>query len=130
MITKHFVLKFNHGVEIGANLAYIGHWNRTKDEKIFNIAIDEEKHQIHLEDILKNFNETPSKIIDVIFSFIGQVIMVLCAICPIWSLNLVARTMEMFAIYNYGKLALKYPEYKELFLEMQKTEELHKEYFK
>lgn len=26
---NHFMLKFNHGVEIGARLAYIGHFKRT-----------------------------------------------------------------------------------------------------
>lgn len=127
---KHFLLKFNHGVEIGANLAYIGHWQRTNDKKIYSICIDEVQHQLHLESILEDFDEVPSRVIDFIFRAIGHSIMFLCAFCPIWSLNLVARSMEIFAVYNYSKLAKKYPKYETLFLEMAKTEQEHKEYFK
>jgi rubrerythrin len=127
---KHFLLKFNHGVEIGARLAYLGHYDRVGHEKIKSIAYDELRHKLQLEDVLKHFGEEANPIIDAIFWTIGHTIKWLCRYCPRWSLDLVARSMEMFAIFNYTKLADLYPEWKVTFLHMANAEKDHEEYFR
>ena len=38
---KHFLLKFNHGVEIGAYLAYIGHFKRTNEARMVGTETNE-----------------------------------------------------------------------------------------
>lgn len=127
---KHFLLKFNHGVEIGARLAYLGHYERTKLEKIKSIAYDELIHKNQLVMVLKHYNEEPNPIIDAIFWSIGNIIGWLCKYCPKWSLNLVARSMELFAIFNYRKLADQYPVWQMTFLRMAISEKDHEEYFR
>jgi rubrerythrin len=127
---KHFFLKFNHGVEIGARLAYIGHFERTKDPKIQHIIYDEEMHKIQLEIILSEYGEVPSKLIDGAFTFIGSTIRRSCKHCPIWSLDLVARLMEGFAVVNYVRLSKLYPKHRDTFGFMAMVEENHGRYFR
>lgn len=126
---KHFLLKFNHGVEIGATLAYVGHYFRTLDDKVWEIAMEEIDHKMRVENILHQLGEEPSKPIDAFFSLVGISIKSLCKICPVWSLNLVARAMEIFAVFNYTKLSKLYPEYEPVFLDMAAAEKRHGEYF-
>lgn len=127
---KHFLLKFNHGVEIGANLAYLGHYRRTKDYRVLQIANDEVEHREAVAHLLSSFNEKPNKFIDNAFKVIGNAIFWACQISPNFALNIVARTMEAFAIFNYNNLAKKYPAHSELLLKMADKELEHKEYFK
>lgn len=127
---KHFLLKFNHGVEIGARLAYIGHFKRTKDSKINFIAYDELRHRHHLEQILKYYDQEPNPIIDAIFWSIGGCIGWACQYSPLWSLNWVARIMELFAISNYVKLATVYPAWNLTLYSMAANEKDHEEYFR
>ena len=126
---KHFAIKFNHGVEIGARLAYLGHYRRTGDLKISQIAAEELAHQLVLEKILNSYGHEPSVVIDFIFTVIGHTVGFLCRFCPIWSLNLVARTMEVFAIMNYDDLSEIYEDWEEVFMDMAETEEQHYLYF-
>lgn len=129
---NHFLLKFNHGVEIGANLAYLGHYRRTLDPKVKEIAEDEVEHKLRLEFVMDQYGVKPSKLIDGSFLVIGTCIYWSCQISPKFALNFVARTMELFAIYNYSKLAYKYSRhgYGYLFREMADKEREHEEYFK
>ena len=127
---KHFYIKFNHGVEIGARLAYIGHYQRTKDKKILAIANDELTHQTILAMLLKRYDNKPSKVIDTFFYMVGSSISFLCQIFPKPLLNLVAASMEVFAVFSYSYLAKKYPEYNVTFLKMARKELEHKAYFK
>jgi rubrerythrin len=127
---KHFYLKFNHGVEIGARLAYLGHYKRTKDRNVLNIANEELVHQQTLKKILRFHGELPSKPIDVAFSLIGNTVSLLCRISPRFMLNFVASTLETFAIFSYGYLAVVYPIFRENFLLMAKAERQHERYFK
>lgn len=127
---KHFYIKFNHGVEIGARLAYVGHHQRTKDKKILAIANDELTHQTVLAMILKRYNDSPSRIIDSFFYLVGSSISFLCQISPKPLLNFVAASMEVFAIFSYTYLAKKYPEYNTTFTKMALKELDHKKYFK
>lgn len=127
---KHFLLKFNHGVEIGARLAYLGHYERTKLNKVMSIATDELQHRITLLAILRNFGDDRSKTIDFVFTLIGNVIKFSCKFCPMWSLNLVARSMELFAVFNYKKLAVTYPQFKDKFTKMAHSEMDHERYFR
>lgn len=127
---KYFWLKFNYGVEIGARLAYIGHYKRTKDPKISEIIEDEKDHQFNLFFMLWSKKQRPSIIINLFFTIIGNIIQYLCKICPIWSLNFVARTMEIFAIHNYKKLSKKYwVDWGSQFNQMAEVEEKHRKYF-
>jgi rubrerythrin len=127
---KHFLLKFNHGVEIGAYLAYVGHASRTKSSKVWSISRDELYHREGLKFILDELGEKPSPWIDRSFTLIGKTIKWLCRFSPLWSLDLIARSMELFAIFNYNKLAIKYPQYAETFEDMAKSEQDHEEYFR
>jgi len=127
---SHFLLKFNHGVEIGARLAYLGHWRRTYNAQILRIADDEESHRLILEQMLRYHKTESNKIIDNIFRLIGSSVALACKIFPLWSLNLVARSLEMFAVFSYERLATTYPEFKEIFLKMAKAEKRHELYFK
>lgn len=127
---NHFVLKFNHGVEIGAHLAYMGHYRATGDRNVYDIAQEETLHKMTIESILDRYGQKPSKLIDSMFTLIGNVIYWLCQISPNSLLNFVARSLELFAVFSYKKLAIKYPVYRELFNNMAKTELVHEEYFK
>jgi rubrerythrin len=126
---KHFFLKFNYGVEIGAFLAYRGHYRRTKDPRIKEIAIDEIEHKSNLFNMLYVLNEKPSEIINLIFTVVGTFIEKACLVSPVWMLNFVARSMEVFAIFNYRRLSKVYPEFQSTLLEMAEAEERHKLYF-
>lgn len=127
---KHFLLKFNHGVEIGAYLAYVGHARRTKSRKVHDISLDELRHRGELKRILNELGHAPNPFINGCFTLVGKMIQTLCKFSPLWSLDLVARTMEMFAIFNYEKLAKKYPKYGFEFRRMAKAEKDHEEYFR
>lgn len=126
---KHFLLKFNHGVEIGANLAYLGHYRRTLDQKVLDIAQDEVEHMKILENILSSYGEKNSAIIDCLFSIVGYSIYWACQISPKFALNFVASSMEIFAIGNYGYLSIVYPDLSATFQEMAKKEFEHRKYF-
>lgn len=129
-MVKHFLLKFNHGVELGAYMAYWGHHMRTQDPMIHQIMMDELNHRHQLEFFLKLEGELPNERIDLIFYIIGSGIKYLCEYAPLWSLNYVARIMEMFAIFNYKKLAKVYPQHEFIFDHMANTEYEHAMYFK
>lgn len=126
---KYFLIKFTYGVEIGARLAYLGHYNRTKDENIKKIADDELEHQFKLLEILEYYKTKPSNNINYFFFIVGSFIKFLCKYSPLFLLNFVARSMEIFAIYNYDHLAKQYPEFSEQFKSMEQVELKHKIYF-
>lgn len=124
------MLKFTHGVEIGAHQAYIGHYVRTGDVNVFQIACDEVVHRWTVRFILARLGEEPSPIIDGSFRFISGIIRRLCAISPIFLLNIVARLLEVFAVISYDKLAQMYPEWRNELIEMAVKEDEHRLYFK
>lgn len=129
-MVKHFLLKFNHGVEIGAYLAYVGHFKRTGELGIHKIIQDELDHRYKLRTVLQHHGETPNQIINFCFTVIGFSIQFLCKFMPIWSLDFVARIMELFAIVNYNNLKNMYPQYYPMWAEMANCEERHGHYFK
>jgi rubrerythrin len=126
---KHFLLKFNHGVEIGARLAYLGHFQATGDIEIMKIADDEMEHRSILFVILMHYREKPSPLIDGFFTFVGTAIMRSCPYSPRWALDFIARSMELFAVVNYSALAIKYPLWNKVFNQMSEKEDEHKRYF-
>lgn len=126
---KHFWLKFNHGVEIGARLAYIGHFKRTGEAGIHHIIQEERGHQEDLETVLAENGSAPNYFIDLAFVIIGSTIQFLCKFMPLWSLDFVAKLMEHFAVYNYRKLGKLYPEYGQMWEDMAAAEERHAVYF-
>lgn len=126
---KHFFLKFNHGVEIGANLAYLGHYRRTRDPRVLEIAIEEEAHKELLNEILDIYGEKSSRVIDFIFTCIGNTVGFFCRFSPIFMLDFVARTMETFAIFNYAYLSTLYPNFENLLIQMARAEMDHEAYF-
>lgn len=123
-------LKINHAIEIGAAEAYRGHYKRTGDIKIFQIHLEELRHKAIIKTILANYNETSYKILDGIFYCIGYAVSFLCQIAPVWSLNLVARGLELFAVFSYRNLAKEFPIYTIEFEEMAESENNHYDYFK
>lgn len=127
---KHFLLKFNYGVELGAFLAYSGHYERTKEQKIQEIAAKELEHMAILGRMIEELAEEPSWVVLSFFGAIGGLIKSLCRYCPIWSLDLVARIMEAFAVFNYKKLAKIYPAWYNTFTQMAEEEEAHEQHFK
>ena len=127
---KHWGLKFNHGVEIGARLAYLGHYKVTGNKKILAIANEELKHREFLEKTLRTRLSNTNKSIDMMFTIIGTMIQKLCYISPKWSLNLIARVLEMVAVISYTKLATKYPDIEQKLLQMANNEAEHERYFK
>lgn len=122
-------IKFNHGVEIGARLAYLGHYRATKDKNVLKIANDELDHRTDLLLILQECGTQPSDIIDGVFTLIGTGVYWACQVSPRWALNRVATLLEVFAIFSYRKLAKWYPQYKTTFLMMATTEDEHRRYF-
>lgn len=127
---KHLGLKFNHGVEIGAHLAYVGHYKRTGDKYIRLIASEEVNHMGEIRNMLAELNEKPIFFIDESFRNIGGIIQWMCNFCPLWSLNLVAQTLEIFAVFNYRRLAKIYPQFNERLNKMADSEDEHKEFFR
>lgn len=127
---NHFLLKFNYGVEIGAQLAYLGHYAATGDKQILKIAQEEQDHKDELYKILTGYEEAPSPFINMFFWLIGTSIRYACRISPKSLLNFVAQSMEIFAIFSYKMLAKKYPEFSCVFLSMSEAEERHRIYFK
>lgn len=127
---KHFYLKFTHGVEIGAKLAYFGHYERTKDRNVLDIAYKEEEHRNAVETMLRHYGEEPSRVIDQVFGAIGNTIGLLCLISPRFMLNFVASSMETFAVFSYGYLAVIYPDFRENLTQMALEEQKHEQYFK
>jgi rubrerythrin len=127
---NHFLLKFNHGVEIGARLAYLGHYKRTKDQGILAIADEELEHREALVQILKYYGEDTCKPIDSAFTAIGNTIHALCQVSPIFMLNFVARSMELFAVVNYSYLSKTYSDFPYTFAHMARAEQRHKQYFR
>jgi rubrerythrin len=127
---KLWMLKFTHGVEVGAHLAYVGHYARTNDRKVESIAKDELHHQALLKKILKSYNSEPDALIDFIFYLIGSTVRYLCYISPEFMLNKVAMLLELFAVFSYDKLAQEFPDFEELLKSMEKTEQEHVDYFR
>lgn len=127
---KHFMLKFNHGIEIGAALAYMGHFKRTQDLVIDGIIKDEIEHRSNIKQILIKLNEKPSPIIDNIFNIVGNTIKFSCNYSPVFLLDIIASLMESFAIFNYRQLSKEYPEFKDLLSGMADKEDEHRKYFK
>jgi hypothetical protein len=125
----HFAIKFNHGVEIGARLAYLGHYERTHDRRILEIADEEACHRRVLRRILTSHADEPSKVIDGIFWCIGKSIGWFCRYAPLWSLNLVAKILEAVAVFSYSRLAKKYAFYQLEFELMAAAEKKHQEFF-
>ena len=127
---KWWKVKFTYSVELGASLAYKGHFKRTGDCNIRNIFQDELDHRSFLGCLMFENGQEPNKIIDAIFLAIGTIVSVLCIISPLFLLNKIAYLLEIFAIYSYYDLAKEFPVYETQFLVMAMTEERHRDYFK
>ena len=129
MISNVAKLKFNHGVEIGASWAYLGHYLRTRDINILKIHHEENDHRSKLDCILFEMGERPNKYIDRFFTFIGKSIYYMCRYSPTFTLDIVASIMEKFAVFSYKSLSKTMPQHKQLFLEMAETEQKHDDFF-
>lgn len=126
---KHALLKFNHGVEIGAYLAYVGHFKRTNDPKVQVIANEELEHREELRLTLKYYGEVPNPVIDRFFTIVGTCIQIACKFSPRFMLNFVATSMELFAVVNYSYLSVLYNDFHYSFKRMAETEMQHQKYF-
>lgn len=126
---KLWMIKFTHGVEVGARLAYLGHFRRTQKLEVLRISEDEYNHQLLLKHILKELGTKPSFFIDLGFSIVGNIIKYLCLISPEVLLNKVATILEKFAVFSYDRLAIEFPQYADTFHDMEALEQEHVEYF-
>ncbi|HVN97777.1 MAG TPA: hypothetical protein VMT62_15210, partial [Syntrophorhabdaceae bacterium] len=115
---KHLLLKFNYGVEIGAMLAYMGHYEATHDAKILGIANDEYEHQEIIKFILKGYGTKPFFLFNWFFYAVGNLIRLACRVSPRFLMNFIARSMEIFAVFNYRRLAKMYPEHRHILEDM------------
>ena len=126
---RHILLRFTHAVEIGAYLAYTGHFKRTGEAGIYKIMTEEKEHREMIVTILTHHNREPFILFDLFFFIVGTTIQQLCRIAPVRCLDFVARIMEMFAVVSYNALAQLYPNYSNTFHQMADTEGRHESYF-
>lgn len=124
-----FLLKLAYAIEIGAYLAYVGHYHKSRNLKVKLIAMEELRHMIYLKQILLDFNTYPSFCLSLGFFAIGSVIRHLCKITPLRLLNLVAGSLEILNVINYNYLSKLFPGYESTFAEMAAAEKNHEEYF-
>lgn len=124
------ILKFCFAVEIGAYLAYVGHYKASNDRKIKSIMRDELTHMVNIKRVLSSMGQKPTVIFNLPFLCIGHIIRVTCSITPKPLLDFVARIMEKFNVVSYDYMAKSFPEHKEIFLEMSQNELDHEIYFK
>ena len=123
------MLQFTHGVEIGAHLAYVGHYKRTNDSRVGSILEDELEHQLIIKSILKHHGRKTIFMIDLLFYMVGKMVGYMCRFSPIFMLNKIAMLLELFAVVSYKQLAKEFPLYVNTFLEMEETEQEHADYF-
>jgi demethoxyubiquinone hydroxylase (CLK1/Coq7/Cat5 family) len=125
----NILLKFCYAVEIGAYLAYVGHYKVTSDKQVKLISKDELGHMVQLQRIMTQRNTNPSFLFNVIFYVLGKCIQKTCLITPRFLLNKVAKVMELFNIFSYSRMAKLLPEYSSVFQEMELNETQHSNYF-
>lgn len=122
-------LKFCYAVEIGAYLAYKGHYAKSKDPYIKTIMGNELSHMINVKTILASYSSKPLWIFNLFFLLLGHTIRLLCKVSPVSLLDYVAQVMEVFNVVNYKYLANKFPSYSCLLLRMSTNEKYHNVYF-
>ena len=131
-------LQFAHAAEIAAYHAYEGHWrsvtNKTEQDYIKKIQLDELDHIHTLERILSSLYAGPYKPLDFCGKVIGELIGFACYYSG-WRLPmLVAGLMEKIGTASYKDIAIEAADQGKLVLamklmEMAKVEEDHEEYF-
>lgn len=126
---KWIFLRFCYAVEIGAYLAYVGHYKKSKDSVVKKIKRQELEHMVHIKTILRDANKKPYMPFNIFFFLIGSTIKYLCAISPLLILDGIAQIMEVFNIISYDILVNRFPEYKGIFNKMEKQESEHEKYF-
>lgn len=126
---RHLLLKFCYGVEIGAHLAYVGHYGATKDIQVRRIANEELRHMIEIKRVLNKYDQKPNLLFNAVFKAVGTSIKYLCYVSPDILLDYVAQIMEKFAIFSYSLMAELYPEHANIFLNMENNERIHELYF-
>ena len=127
---KIFMLKLAFAIEIGAYLAYVGHFNVSQDPEVKRIAKEELRHMVYLKWMLAYYKSEPSLILNAGFLIIGTTIKYMCYLTPKFLLDYVACIMEKMNVYNYGKMSKVFPHFYLTFIEMQESEEEHERYFK
>lgn len=127
---KYLFLQFCYAVEIGAHLAYVGHYRRSGDPEIRRIANDELRHMVFLKKILALYGKKPLPVFNAAFFLIGNVIQRFCYVSPLFLLDSVARIMEKFALFSYNTASDLFPQHNVGFDDMYAQEAEHEEYFK
>jgi rubrerythrin len=125
---KFIFLRFCYGVEIGAYLAYVGHYEASGDRFIKSIKRDELRHMVMIKRVLAAHGRKPSLLFNIPFLIIGNIIRLTCKITPLVLLDGVAQIMEVFNIISYDIMAKSFPKYKQLFNEMEQNEKDHEIY--
>lgn len=125
---RFLLLKFCYAVEIGAYLAYVGHYKASKDSVIKSIKRDELVHMVNIRKVLVCYSHAPNLVFNLAFFMIGSIIKVLCSVTPLVLLDGVAQIMEVFNIISYDLMAKLFPEHKEIFNDMEESEREHEIY--
>lgn len=123
------LLKFCYSIEIGAYLAYRGHFLVTKDSEVKRIAREELTHMVLISRVLHSYQTTPNAFFNFLFYVLGHSILALCYLTPHSALDFVASILEKMNVVSYNYMAKAFPEFREVFEEMQKNELEHEEYF-
>jgi rubrerythrin len=127
---KFLLLRFQYAVEIGAYLAYVGHYEKSKDSVIRRIKHEELRHMIQIKRVLKTCGgRKPWIAFNLVFLIIGNIIRVLCKITPLVILDGVAQLMEVFNIISYDYFAREFPYFRPMFKKMSEQESQHEIYF-
>lgn len=133
-----WLLKFSHGVEVGAWNAYKGHRESLTDkDEIETIAFIQEEelgHQINLEYFLEDLNSSISPTIDFIFKMVGKLMGFLCKVLGHRLPMRGAGMIETLGVINYRIVANEarkcgFERMAQVLDEMGATEIEHKKYF-
>ena len=123
-------LKLAYAIEIGAYLAYVGHYAKSNDTKVLAIAKEELRHMVTIKIILNCYNKKPNHLFNLLFFCMGTLIRYSCGLFPKRLLDKVASLLEVLNVMNYNYMAKLFPVFRQDFISMEKAEVRHKEYFR
>jgi hypothetical protein len=126
---KLLFLKFCYAVEIGAYLAYVGHYKRSSDKVVKTIMREELIHMVHIKRILAFYNNKPNILFNLVFLLIGHCVRLTCQVTPLVILDGVAQIMEVFNIISYDILSKSFTQFSGVLSKMSDQELQHERYF-
>lgn len=123
------LLKCCYAIEIGAHLAYVGHYKVTDDKEIRRISNEELRHMVMISAVLSAYGTVPNRLMNTVMYCVGKSVQLACRVTPKAGLALVAGMLEKMNIVSYRYMAEKFPRFEHEFIEMQRNEAEHEQYF-